>query len=233
MAVSLPPLFIYLSHSHLLNSLTFSSPQLIISPFHLPLTPSLLELPTSSSPQLIAPLISYLNLVVGFFLVSLYFLWFYCCLSFKGAFFLLWFLYFLLLYSPRSFKLYVIVNKIVYGHKYVCSLVWKHYMSLEVFLTTASAVGHNVILTCKLWFWVKSFPIFLIKKHVKTNSNSLVFAQLCYKTMACSRRLDFKTIDDSSHISCLANHCIMDFLESKILVINSLAIIGNDVHATE
>ena len=207
-----------------INYLTFSYTSLSLSP---------LELPTSSSPQLIAPLISYLNLVVGFFLVSLYFLWFYCCLSFKGAFFLLWFLYFLLLYSPRSFKLYVIVNKIVYGHKYVCSLVWKHYMSLEVFLTTASAVGHNVILTCKLWFWVKSFPIFLIKKHVKTNSNSLVFAQLCYKTMACSRRLDFKTIDDSSHISCLANHCIMDFLSSKILVIDSLAIIGNDVHATE
>ena len=93
MAIPLPHLFIYLFlpltfwtpwSLHLLNNyLTFSSTSLSLSP---------LEFPTSSSPQLIAYAISYLNLVVRFFLVSLYFLWFYCCLSLKGAFFLLWFL---------------------------------------------------------------------------------------------------------------------------------------------
>ena len=66
MAVPLPHLFISLS-----LPLTSSSPQLITLPFHLPLSPSHslspLELPTSSSPQLIAPPISYLNPVVGFF----------------------------------------------------------------------------------------------------------------------------------------------------------------------
>ena len=86
MAVPLPHLFIYLS---------------------LPLT--------SLSPQLIAPPISYLNLVVGFFfslpvlpMVLLLFESQGCILSP-----LVFFVYFLLLYSPRSFKLYVIVNKIV------------------------------------------------------------------------------------------------------------------------
>ncbi len=68
MVVPLPHLFIYLSLPliswtpwplHLLNNhLTFSSTSLSLSP---------LELPTSSSPQLIAPPISYLNPVVGFF----------------------------------------------------------------------------------------------------------------------------------------------------------------------
>ena len=63
MAISLPHLFIYLS-----LSLTSSSPQLIISPFSLPLSPShLLNFLTPSSPQLIAPPMSYLNLVLRFF----------------------------------------------------------------------------------------------------------------------------------------------------------------------
>jgi hypothetical protein len=96
MAVPLPHLFIYLSPlelpdlfissinyltfssislslSHLLNSLTSSSPQLITLPFHLPLSHShLLNSLTSSSPQLIAPPISYLNLMLGFFFFSLH-----------------------------------------------------------------------------------------------------------------------------------------------------------------
>ena len=54
--------------SHLLNSLTSLSSQLITSPFHLPLSPSqLLNFLNSSSPQLIAPPISYLNPMLGFF----------------------------------------------------------------------------------------------------------------------------------------------------------------------
>jgi hypothetical protein len=91
MAVPLPHLFIYLSPLELLTS---SSPQLITSHFHLPLSPThLLNSLISLSPQLIAPLISYLNPVLGFFfVVSLWSLWFYCCLSLKGAFFPLWFL---------------------------------------------------------------------------------------------------------------------------------------------
>jgi hypothetical protein len=57
---------------HLLNSLTSSSPQLITSPFHLPLSPShLLNSLNFSSLQLIAPPISYLNPVLGFFFFSL------------------------------------------------------------------------------------------------------------------------------------------------------------------
>ena len=64
-------MFIYLTFSsifHLLNSLTFSFPQLITSPFHLPLSHShLLNSLTSSSPQLIAPPISYLNPMLRFF----------------------------------------------------------------------------------------------------------------------------------------------------------------------
>ena len=65
MTVPLPHLFIYLSRLELpdlfissINYLTFSFTSLSLSP---------LELPTSSSPQLIAPQISYLNPVVGFF----------------------------------------------------------------------------------------------------------------------------------------------------------------------
>ena len=57
-----------LSLSHLLNSLTSSSFQLITSHFHLPLSPShFLNSLTSLSPQLIAPPIFYLNHVLGFF----------------------------------------------------------------------------------------------------------------------------------------------------------------------
>ena len=49
-------------------TLTYSSPQLITSHFHLPLSPShLLNSLNSSSPQLIATQISYLNPVLGFF----------------------------------------------------------------------------------------------------------------------------------------------------------------------
>ena len=57
-----------LSLSHLLNSLTSSSHQLITSHFHLPLSHShLLNSLTSSSPKLIAPPISYLNPMLRFF----------------------------------------------------------------------------------------------------------------------------------------------------------------------
>ena len=76
--LKLPDLFIFS-----INYLTFLSTSLSLSP---------LELLTSSSLQLIAPSISYLNFVVWFFLVFLYFLWFYYCLSLKSTFFLLWFL---------------------------------------------------------------------------------------------------------------------------------------------
>ena len=79
-----PSLYLILSHTfikkkkkisliivllpHLLNSLTSSSPQLITSHFHLPLSPShLLNSLNSSSSQLIAPPISYLNPMLGFF----------------------------------------------------------------------------------------------------------------------------------------------------------------------
>ena len=60
------------SASHLLNSLTFSSPQLITSPFHLPLSHShLLNSLISSSPQ--APPICYSNFMLRFcFLVSIW-----------------------------------------------------------------------------------------------------------------------------------------------------------------
>ena len=69
---STSPLHLPLSPSHLLNSLTASSPQLIISPFHLPLSPShLLNSLTSSSFQLIAPPIFYLNPMLIFFFFSL------------------------------------------------------------------------------------------------------------------------------------------------------------------
>ena len=95
MAVPLPHIFIYLSPlelpdllislinyltfsstslslSHLLNSLTSSSSQLITSPFHIPLSHShLLNSLIYSSLQLIAPLISYLNPMLRFF-VSLH-----------------------------------------------------------------------------------------------------------------------------------------------------------------
>ena len=79
---------------HLLNYLTSSSPQLITSYFHLPLSHShLLNSLTSPSPQLIAPPISYLNPMLGiFFLVSMWSLQFCCCLSLKCAFFPFWFL---------------------------------------------------------------------------------------------------------------------------------------------
>jgi hypothetical protein len=88
MVVHLP-----LSPSYLLNFLISSSPQLITSHFHLPLSPSHpLNSLTSSSPQLITPPISSLNPVLRFFLVSLWSLWFYCCLNLKSAFFPLWFL---------------------------------------------------------------------------------------------------------------------------------------------
>jgi hypothetical protein len=67
MDIPLPHLFIYPSLS-LSLSLTSSSPQLIISHFHLLLSPShLLNFLTSSSPQLIVLRISYLNPVLGFF----------------------------------------------------------------------------------------------------------------------------------------------------------------------
>ena len=57
-----------LSLFDLLNSLTSSSHQLITSPFHLPLSHShLLNSLTSSSPQLIAAPISYLNPMLRFF----------------------------------------------------------------------------------------------------------------------------------------------------------------------
>ena len=60
------------STSHLLNSLTFSSPQLITSHFHLSISLShLLNSLTSSSLQLIAPQISYLNPMLGFFFFCL------------------------------------------------------------------------------------------------------------------------------------------------------------------
>ena len=106
-----PSLYLILSHTfikkkkkisliivllpHLLNSLTSSSPQLITSPFHLPLSPShLLNSLNSSSFQLIAPTNFLFKSYVGIFLlVSLWSLWFYCCLSLKGAFFFLWFLF--------------------------------------------------------------------------------------------------------------------------------------------
>ena len=90
---STSPLHLPLSPSHLVNSLTSSSLQLIISHFHLSLSPSyLLNSLNSSSLQLITPPISYLNHVLGFFLISLWSLQFYCYLSCKGAFFSLWFL---------------------------------------------------------------------------------------------------------------------------------------------
>jgi hypothetical protein len=91
--LTFPSTSLPLSLSHILNSLTFSSPQLITSLFHLPLSHShLLNSLTSSSPQLIAPPISYLNPMLRFFFSFHVVLWFYCCLSLKGAFFSLWFL---------------------------------------------------------------------------------------------------------------------------------------------
>ena len=92
---STSPLHLPLSSSHLLNSLTFSSLQLIILPFHLPFSHfHFLNSLTSLSLQLIAHPISYLNPMLGFFffLISLWFLWFYYCLSLKGTFFPFWFL---------------------------------------------------------------------------------------------------------------------------------------------
>jgi hypothetical protein len=91
--ISLMVVHLPLSPSHLLNSLISSSPQLITSHFHLSLSPSHpLNSLTFSSPQLITPPISSLNPVLRFFLVSLWSLWFYCCLNLKSAFFPLWFL---------------------------------------------------------------------------------------------------------------------------------------------
>ena len=87
-------MIVYLPHSpsHLLNSLTSSSPQLITSPFHLPLSLSPLELPN----LFISPINYTLNFLFKscteiFFLVSLWSLRFYCCLNLKDTFFPLWF----------------------------------------------------------------------------------------------------------------------------------------------
>ncbi len=89
-----------------INYLTFLSISFSLSPLKPPnlfissinyLTFSSTSLPlnslTSSSPQLIALSISYLNFILGFFfLVSVWFIWFYCYLSLKCVFFPLLFL---------------------------------------------------------------------------------------------------------------------------------------------
>ena len=66
-----------------INYLTFSSTSLSFSPLELP---DLFISPINCTPN------SFLNPMLRFFLVSPGFLWFYCCLSLKGAFFSLWFL---------------------------------------------------------------------------------------------------------------------------------------------
>jgi hypothetical protein len=69
---STSPPHLPLSSSHLLNSLTSSSLQLITLPFHLPFSRShFLNSLTSSSLQLIAHPISYLNPMLRFFFINL------------------------------------------------------------------------------------------------------------------------------------------------------------------
>ena len=92
---SISPLHLPLSPSHLLNSLTSSSLLLIYLTFS---STSLSLSPFELLDLFISPINCTTNFLfkscVGFFffLVSLWSLWFRCCLSLKCAFFSLWFL---------------------------------------------------------------------------------------------------------------------------------------------
>jgi hypothetical protein len=91
---SVSPLHLPLSPSHLLNSLTSSSFQLIYFTFS---STSLSLSPFELADFFISPIHCTTNFLFKscagiFFLVSLWSLWFRCCLSLKGAFFPLWFL---------------------------------------------------------------------------------------------------------------------------------------------
>ena len=91
MAVPLPHLLIYLSSLELpdffissINYLTFSSTSFSLSPLELP---DLFISPINCTPNFLFK--SYVEI---FFLVSMWSLQFYCCLSLKDAFFPFWFL---------------------------------------------------------------------------------------------------------------------------------------------